>query len=56
MNLKLFSPSYLIRAALAASAVVATLVLAAFINGLAEHYSKDGTQLVLERTVIARFD
>ena len=56
MNLKGFLPSYLIRAALAASAVVATLGLGAFINGLAEHYSNDRAQLVLERTVVARFD
>ena len=52
----LLQASLLFRGALAVSAVVTTLVVAGIIDGLAEHYASERVQLVLERTVITRFN
>jgi hypothetical protein len=55
MNIRLLRTSFLIRGVLAVFAAFVTLVLAAFIDGLSDRYANETTQLVLERTAIARF-
>lgn len=56
MTTRIFQTVSIVRGVLAVSAVATTVLLAAFIDGLAQHYASDGAQQVLARTVVARFD
>ena len=56
MNLHLQTPfkAPMVRFGFAAAAIVMTLGLAAFINGLAKHYADEGSQLAQQSVVIAK--
>ena len=56
MTTGFFQTVWIVRGVLAISAVATTVLMAAFIDGLAQHYATDSAQQVLARTVVARFE